>query len=72
MISRDEGRTWEDEAYYLTFSEPSGYNHSVVLKDGTILTLASRHDFIAPWGTKTETAVAIRWKPRGQVEDRRK
>lgn len=72
MISHDEGRTWEDEAYYLTFSEPSGYNQSVVLKDGTILTLASRHDFIAPWGTKTETAVAIRWKPRGRVGDRRK
>ena len=66
MISHDEGKTWEDEAYYLTFSEPSGYNQSVVLKDGTILTVASRHDFIAPWGKKTETAVAIRWKPVGR------
>ena len=63
MISHDEGRTWEDESYYLTFSEPSGYNQSVVLKDGTVLTVACRHDFIAPWGSKTETAVAIRWKP---------
>ena len=63
MISHDEGKTWEDETYYLSFSEPSGYNQSVVLQDGTILTVASRHDYIAPWGSKTEMPVAIRWKP---------
>ena len=55
MISRDEGRTWQDETYYLTFSEPSGYNHSLALTDGTILTVAARND--------TEPLTAIRWRP---------
>ena len=55
MISYDEGRTWADQAYYLTISEPSGYNQSVVLEDGTILTVAARND--------DEPLTAIRWKP---------
>ena len=63
MISYDEAKTWEDEAYYLTFSEPSGYNQSVVLKDGTILTVAARQDFLADKQRPSETFVAIRWKP---------
>ncbi len=63
MISYDEGQTWEDETYYLTFSEPSGYNQSVVLKDGTILTVAARQDFLADKQRPSETFVAIRWKP---------
>ena len=55
MFSHDEGQTWEDETYYMTFSEPSGYNQSVALHDGTILTVAARND--------TEPMTAIRWKP---------
>jgi len=55
MISHDEGDTWKDETYYLTFSEPSGYNMSVVLKDGKILTVAARND--------DEPLTAIRWRP---------
>ena len=55
MISHDEGNTWQDEAYYLTFSEPSGYNQSVALKDGAILTVAARND--------DEPLTAIRWRP---------
>ena len=52
----------------LTFSEPSGSNQSVVLKDGTILTVASRHDFIArsrasikvvPSSTQSQFIVAL-------------
>ncbi len=54
VISYDEGRTWEDEAYYVYFGSMSGYNQSVVLKDGTILTIAALDD---------KEKVAIRWKP---------
>ena len=62
-LSYDEGQTWEDETYYLTFSEIGGYNQSVVLKDGTILTVAARQDFLADKERPSETFVAIRWKP---------
>ena len=41
--------------YYLTFSEESGYNQSVVLADGVILTVAARND--------EEPLTAIRWRP---------
>ena len=55
VISYDEGRTWEDEAYYVYFGPiESGYNQSVALKDGTILTIASL-DY--------KENMAIRWKP---------
>ena len=53
VISHDEGRTWEDEAYYVYFGKLSGYNQSVVMKDGTILTIAALDD---------KQKVAIRWK----------
>jgi hypothetical protein len=54
VISHDEGRTWEDEAYYVYFGVESGYNQSVVFEDGTILTIAALDD---------NEKVAIRWKP---------
>ena len=48
MVSHDEGKTWEDEVYYLYFAtEPgglSGFSESVVLEDDTILTLAAATD----------------------------
>ena len=45
MISRDEGRSWEDETYYLCHgSRASGYTHSGVLDDGAILTLGGTSD----------------------------
>ncbi len=55
MISHDEGRTWGNETYYMTFSTESGYNQSVALKDGTILTISARDD--------TDPYTVIRWKP---------
>ena len=61
MISHDEGQTWEDEVYYLDFSEPSGYNQSLVLEDDTILTISSRND---------NEITAIRWKPVKNKEKR--
>ena len=48
MISRDEGRTWEDEVYHLYFATKpgglAGFSESVVLEDDTILTLAGATD----------------------------
>ena len=45
MVSYDEGRTWQDEAYYLYFgSFLSGFSQSMELKDGTILTIAAMND----------------------------
>jgi hypothetical protein len=58
MISYDEGQTWKDEAYYVYYGAAnSGYSESVVVEDGTILTIA---------GTQESGVVdltAIRWKP---------
>lgn len=54
-INCDEGQTWDDEVYYLTYSKESVYNQNVTLDDGTILTIAARND--------TEPYTAIRWKP---------
>ncbi|MDP7348119.1 MAG: sialidase family protein, partial [Phycisphaeraceae bacterium] len=40
MVSHDQAATWSNEAYYLYYgSAVSGYSRSVVLGDGTIVTL---------------------------------
>lgn len=48
MISHDEGRTWEDEVYYISFGSvpegQAGFSESVVLEDDTILTIAATTD----------------------------
>ena len=73
LISRDEGKTWKDEVYYLDSTNfPGSYSASVVLADDTILTLAgscadpsvggfSDRD----WERVKDTTdfYAIRWKP---------
>ena len=62
MISLDEGKTWEDEVYYLDYSSaPGSYNASVVLEDDLILTITGS---IKPGGDPREPAdmVAIRWQ----------
>ena len=47
MVSYDEGRTWQDEVYYLYFgSFISGFSQSVELADGTILTVAGMNDHL--------------------------
>ncbi len=69
MISRDEGRTWQDEVYYTHYGKAvSGYTNSVVLADGTILTIAgtsdhpdAKYSWNACIGKSDLTA--IRWKP---------
>ena len=75
MISHDEGRTWEDEVYHISFATvpegQAGFSESVVLEDDTIVTIAattdaSREDEMAPpkgKGITGRTDVwAIRWK----------
>ena len=70
MASHDEGQTWEDEAYYLYYGmAQSGYSQSVVLDDGTVLTVAGTSDRLdgnaGDWNNWTghSDLTAIRWKP---------
>jgi len=69
MISRDEGKTWEDEVYYVFFGKGgTGYSESVVLDDDTILTVGgtSTHpDAKRYWHASIGHShlTAIRWKP---------
>jgi len=66
MISRDEGKTWLDEVYYLDHTAFTGsYSASVVLKDDTILTIAGSSQAGNSWeAVKDKTDLyAIRWKP---------
>ena len=65
LISRDEGKTWEDEVYYLDSTNFSGgYSASVVLADDTILTIAgSSTDPPVGGHAGREWNYAIRWKP---------
>ena len=73
MISKDEGATWENEVYYISFATlpngQAGFSESVVLEDQTILTIAAttnvpRDKFLkaSTSGTVGQTDVwAIRW-----------
>ena len=60
-VSRDDGQTWLPDAYHL--SEGSSYPSSVVLEDGTIVTvvgstrLDSAAQPIEPWSAKV-----VRWR----------
>ena len=62
-VSWDGGQTWEPELYKLTRGH--GYSGSVVLKDGTIVTLAGDGQLSRvgrPTG-RHYTLQAVRWKP---------
>ena len=69
MVSRDDGKTWEDEVYYLYYGKAvSAYNRTVVLSDGTLVTLCGTCD--RPAAATTWDAMVghcdhtvIRWKP---------
>ena len=76
MISHDEGRTWEDEVYYVSFATvpegQAGFSESVVLEDDSILTIAGTTDMAREKYFKARTSGksavshtdvwAIRWK----------
>ena len=69
MVSHDEGKTWENEVYYMYFAKgQSSYSRSVVLSDDTILTLGgtSEHpDAKKAWPNAIGHShlTAIRWRP---------
>jgi len=69
MISRDEGQTWQDEAYYLYYGRSvSGYSQSIAVDDDTILTVAGtceRPEAKQSWNAALghSKLTAIRWKP---------
>jgi len=63
MISRDEGRSWQDEVYYLDYSATTGsYANSIVLEDDLILTVACSTRPGRPAKAPAEVT-AIRWRP---------
>ncbi len=65
LISRDEGKTWQDEVYYLDATNFTGsYSASVVFDDDTILTIAASSVAYSWEQVKDKTDLyAIRWKP---------
>ena len=68
-VSWDGGQTWEPELYKLTRGH--GYSGSVVLKDGTIVTLAGDGQLSRvgrPTGRRY-TLQALRWKPWPKGEE---
>ena len=76
MVSHDEGRTWEDEVYHISFATvpegQAGFSESVVLEDDTVLTIAAttdlpREDFLSQSASGRTTSGhtdvwAIRWR----------
>jgi len=66
MISRDEGKTWLDEVYYLDSTTFTGsYSASVVFSDDTILSICGSSQAPGSWdGVRDNTDMyAIRWQP---------
>lgn len=66
MISRDEGRTWLNEVYYLDSTTFTGsYSASVVFADDTILSICGSSQAPGSWdGVRDNTDMyAIRWRP---------
>ena len=66
IVSHDEGKTWQDEVYYLDVSKFTGsYSASVTLKDDTILTISGSSQAGNSWAAVNTTTDfhAIRWKP---------
>ena len=66
MISRDEGRTWLDEVYYLDSTTFTGsYSASVVFKDDTILSICGSSQAPGSWDEVRDNTdmYAIRWRP---------
>ena len=66
MITRDEGKTWLDEVYYLDRTAFTGsYAGSVALKDGLVLSVVASSQSGNSWGAVANSTdhYAIRWKP---------
>ena len=66
VVSHDEGKTWQDEVYYMDVSKFTGsYSASVTLEDDTILTISGSSQAGNSWAAVNTTTDfhAIRWKP---------
>ena len=66
MISRDEGRTWEDEVYYLDRTSFTGsYNATLAIEDDLLLTIGGWSDAGNGWDLVLDNThfTAIRWRP---------
>ena len=66
MISRDEGKTWLDEVYYLDSTTFTGsYSASVVFPDNTILSICGSSQAPGSWDEVRDNTdiYAIRWRP---------
>ena len=66
MISCDEGRTWEDEVYYLDYTTFTGsYAGSVTLADDCILSVVGSSQAGNSWEAVRNNTdfYAIRWRP---------
>jgi len=60
VVSYDEGKTWADEVYYMSYTEDRAEpSASVVLKDGTVLTIIGADKV---WQGPIDLT-AIRWRP---------
>ena len=73
MVSRDEGMTWEDEAYFLYFGTSpragSGFSESVVLEDDTILTVAATSEAKESQGWDEYIGQADVWAIRWRLDN---
>ena len=66
MISRNEGKTWLDEVYYLDSTTFTGsYSASVVFADDTILSICGSSQAPGSWDEVRDNTdmYAIRWQP---------
>ena len=66
LISRDEGKTWLDEVYYLDSTTFTGsYSASVVFADDTILSICGSSQAPGSWDEVRDNTdmYAIRWQP---------
>ncbi len=66
MISRDEGKTWLDELYYLDSTTFTGsYSASMVFADDTILSICGSSQAPGSWDEVRDNTdiYAIRWRP---------
>ena len=71
MVSYDDGITWSNEVYYMDYTTFTGsYNESVVLNDGTILTVAASSQAGNSWEAVAGNTdlIAIRWKPVNTID----
>jgi len=66
MVSRDEGRTWEDEVYYLDYTTFTGsYAASVALEGDVVLSVVGSSQAGNDWEAVKDNTdfYAIRWEP---------